>query len=272
MIWMKNKGILFVMAGIVSVGVLVTAYTDFYVKSQAGASVPQTMMAEAAQSDVTVPDTMAAAPEGAPAAPEAAPRAMAAGLEETMAGARAASEETAPGDSAEAASLDGAETESGSETVITPLDPPGPGSSMEKSVRIEQGGAGSSTLIVEKNALTDYQARLAELDSQIQKIREEGTESTTYSMKAAAENELKLWDSELNAVYNDILKRMSTEEAEKLVTEEREWMKKRDAMAVEAAKKSAGGTLEGLEYTASLALSTRERAYQLADLYVQVTE
>lgn len=271
MIWMKNKGILFVMAGIVSVGVLVTAYTDFYVKSQAGASAPQTMMAESPQNDVAVPDTMAA-PEGAPAAPEAAPRAMAAGLDETMAGARAAVEETAPGDSAEAASLDGAKTESGSETVITPLDPPGPGSSMEKSIRIEQGGASSSTLIVEKNVLTDYQARLAELDSQIQKIREEGTESTTYSMKAAAENELKLWDSELNAVYNDILKRMSTDEAEKLVTEEREWMKKRDAMAVEAAKKSAGGTLEGLEYTASLAMSTRERAYQLADLYVQVTE
>ena len=111
-----------------------------------------------------------------------------------------------------------------------------------------------------------------ELDAQIQKVREEETESTTYSMKTAAENELKLWDSELNTIYNDILDLLDEEETKEMIKQEREWMKERDALAVEAAKRSAGGTLEGLEYTASLAESTRQRAYELADLYTQLLE
>ncbi|MFR2849144.1 MAG: lysozyme inhibitor LprI family protein [Hungatella hathewayi] len=77
-----------------------------------------------------------------------------------------------------------------------------------------------------------------ELDLQIQKIKLE-TEATTYSMKTAAENELKLWDSELNNIYNDLLNyldenRPGTGGAEKVD-------RRRDGAVT--AKNSAGGTL-----------------------------
>lgn len=49
--------------------------------------------------------------------------------------------------------------------------------------------------------------------------------------------------------------------------QQRAWLKERDSAAVEAAKNSAGGSSESLEYTASLAESTRARAYELAELY-----
>lgn len=112
-----------------------------------------------------------------------------------------------------------------------------------------------------------YLTRLDDLDAQIQKMRSEETDSTTYSMKSAAENELKLWDNELNTIYSVILKQMNEDESKKLVEEERAWMKERDSLATDAAQKYSGGTIEELEYTASLAESTKARAYELVETY-----
>lgn len=260
---MKNKGILFVMAGIIAVGVLVTTCTSFYVEKQAGSA--QSIVAEVAEIHASTDmETLAGA--------------MPADVEEAMPGARAAMGDIAAAtevtdESSKESDSDLAVETSPETDMISPLDNPVPEAGQMQGTTTEEGvAANKSLMIVEQTAKTDYRARMTELDSQVLKIREEGTESTNYSLKTAAENELKLWDSELNAVYNDILNQVNEEEAANLVTEERDWMKKRDALAVEAAKKSAGGTLEGLEYTASLAASTRDRAYQLADVYEQVVQ
>lgn len=113
-----------------------------------------------------------------------------------------------------------------------------------------------------------YEKRLTELDAQIQKMRAEETDSTTYSMKSAAVNEYKLWDNELNAIYAVVLEQLDEEQGKALVLEEREWIKKRDEAAMENAKKYSGGTMEGIEYTASLAATTRARAYELVNEYL----
>lgn len=118
-----------------------------------------------------------------------------------------------------------------------------------------------------------YLKRLKELDAQIQKSRETQNVSNTASntlAKNAASNELKLWDSELNTIYNEILKTLNEKQTQELVAAERQWMKSRDAAAVEAAKNSAGGSLESVEYTASLAETTRTRAYELVNQYASV--
>ncbi len=118
-----------------------------------------------------------------------------------------------------------------------------------------------------------YVKRLQDLDSQIQKNREnQPGANVNASVKSAAANELKLWDSELNDIYNAILERLEKEESEALVKEEREWLKERDVLAMEAAKKSAGSSNESIEYTFSLVESTRKRAYELAERYGQVLE
>ncbi len=118
-----------------------------------------------------------------------------------------------------------------------------------------------------------YVKRLQDLDSQIQKNRENQTgANVNASVKSAAANELKLWDSELNDIYNAILERLEKEESEALVKEEREWLKERDVLAMEAAKKSAGSSNESIEYTFSLVESTRKRAYELAERYGQALE
>lgn len=243
---MKNRGIWIVIAGIIASGILITTGNSIFLKKQQNetsvmvydAPVPETTAAAAEDSgEAPVTARMEAEPEteSAPNQETEAPSVMISPLE------TAAAPEAAAGAAAEA-----------------PMGP-GPREAYEDYAIAEAPEV-------------DYRSRLNELDLQIQRIRSEETESTTYSMNTAAENELKLWDSELNTIYNDILNYLDEEQKRQLVTEEREWMRERDAKAVEAAKKSAGGTLEGLQYTASLAESTRARAYELADFYEQVSK
>lgn len=115
-----------------------------------------------------------------------------------------------------------------------------------------------------------YQKHLENLDEQIKKIREESVDSNTYSMKALADKELKLWNLEQNTIYETIAQKLSDEDKKSLEASQQAWIKSRDAKAEEAAKKYSGGTLEGLEYTASLAESTRARAYDLVKEYMEV--
>lgn len=244
---MKNRGIWIVIAGIIASGILITAGNSIFLEKQQNETAVMAYNAPA-------PETTAADAKDFGDAPE-------------IARMEAAPEmESVPDQKAEASSV-----------MISPLE----------TAAVPEAAAGADTselpngpgpleayedYAIAEETRVNYRSRLDELDLQIQRIRSEETESTTYSMNTAAENELKLWDSELNTIYNDILNYLDEEEKRQLVTEEREWMRERDAKAVEAAKKSAGGTLEGLQYTASLAESTRTRAYELADFYEQVSK
>ena len=160
--------------------------------------------------------------------------------------------ETLSGDSEAAADDDAAMAEAaGEETVLSPLAA-APGSS------------------VSEEALTaeDYRKKLEDVDRIVKDLREtDGTANTTDSVKNIAEDEYRLWDTELNRVYQAVISAMSENEAEKLRSEERQWIRSRDQMAKQAAAKLKGGTMESLEYTASLSVSTRERAYELLEDY-----
>lgn len=113
----------------------------------------------------------------------------------------------------------------------------------------------------------DYQKRLEEIDALIADMKQSELMSNTDSISNVADYEYKLWDSELNRIYQALIKAMSPEEAEALKAEERSWLRTRDQAADQAASKYKGGTMERLEYAASLAASTRTRAYELLEEY-----
>lgn len=144
------------------------------------------------------------------------------------------------------------------ETVsISPLDPE---PSVSGQLTVDAG--------TEAESLSYYRSRLAELENRIQKNREKQNVSNSSNLaKSLADSELKLWDNELNLIYGEIKDALDDDEAAELIEEERAWIRERDRKAVEAAKASAGGSLESVEYTASLAESTRARAYELLDRY-----
>ena len=113
----------------------------------------------------------------------------------------------------------------------------------------------------------DYQKRLEEIDALIAGMKQSDLMSNTDSMSSVADYEYKLWDSELNRIYQALIQAMSQEEAETLKAEERSWLRTRDQAANQAASKYKGGTMERLEYAAALAISTRTRAYELLEEY-----
>ena len=97
-----------------------------------------------------------------------------------------------------------------------------------------------------------YTDRLRNLDSQIQKMQEQETDSNVYSAKTSAETQL--------TVYNALLEALPQEEAQSLANEERDWLKKRESDAADSSGKSGNS----LSYASSMVNQTRERAYELA--------
>ncbi|WP_027643978.1 lysozyme inhibitor LprI family protein [Enterocloster clostridioformis] len=125
---------------------------------------------------------------------------------------------------------------------------------------------GARTREYKASLIVDYRKRLEDLDTQILKMREEETDSNVYSIKTSAETELKLWEGELNSIYNALMEMLSQGDAAKLASEQQEWLKNRDARAAESSGRNSG-SMEGISYAATLVSLTRDRAYELAGRY-----
>lgn len=116
--------------------------------------------------------------------------------------------------------------------------------------------------------LAEYERRLPELDVQIEAIRNSETDNSTINLvKTTAQTELRIWEREMDGIYRIICESLDDEAAEALKKEQQEWIKQRNSKAEAAAKKNSGGTLESVDYIASAAASTRERAYELLKTY-----
>ena len=142
----------------------------------------------------------------------------------------------------------------------------------EDEVPVEQMPISPLTGAKENGAKTvlaiDYRQRLMDLDSQIQKMREQETDSNVYSIKTSAETELRMWEGELNSIYNALLELLPQEDAARLASEQQEWLKTRETRAAENTGKS-GGSVDRIGYSATMASLTRDRAYELAGRYEQ---
>ncbi|MCA1040063.1 DUF1311 domain-containing protein [Bacillus infantis] len=96
----------------------------------------------------------------------------------------------------------------------------------------------------------------------------EAADSSTYALKKVENDRWEIWDDRLNEIYGVLQDRLPAEEMESLREEQRDWLKERDARALEASLKYKGGTQEHLEYVAVLANLTEERCYELVETYM----
>ena len=232
---MKDKRIWIVIGCILVIGTGVTHYTKYYVNSQGAAMMAEiTAGAEETAASSFAPalgqlDTETGGADAGMAAGRAAPAtppAMADAAEETM-----ASDTAGSAGAGEGAAV--SETASEKDMPISPL-------------------TGARTREYKASRIVDYRKRLEDLDTQILKMREE--------------TELKLWEGELNSIYNALMEMLSQEDAAKLASEQQEWLKNRDARAAESSGRNSG-SMEGISYAAALVSLTRDRAYELAGRY-----
>lgn len=111
---------------------------------------------------------------------------------------------------------------------------------------------------------------LQDLDEQIARSHTGDQDTTTNSMKAAAENERKLWDAQLDKFLDKLERKLPAKEKEQLFSAQREWMRERESTAVAISKKQSGGALQELEYNLSIKETTRTRAYELVKQYEEI--
>lgn len=118
-----------------------------------------------------------------------------------------------------------------------------------------------------RTQLARIQERLVQVEAQIARIRSSDTDSNVYNVKNLAQSELKIWERELDAVYDLLMDSLREEEAEELKKEQQSWLEKASNNAREAASKKSGGSMESVEYTAAMAEAARARVYELLELY-----
>lgn len=278
---MKDKRIWIVIGCILVIGTSVTRYTQFYVVSQATALETTAGMAQetaAAGEDGLSPDTEMQAK--APDLGESMASAAGQGGGIQIPGAQAPRMYGAgtPGGVSDAPMAGMARAEAGEEAAAPEAEA---APSLEEKEYISEAGPSQDEIAEDEAPISpltggrireekaylpsDYRKRLEDLDTQIQKMREGEMDSNVYSIKTSAGTELKMWESELNTIYNALLEMLPQEDAAGLAAEQQEWLKSRDARAVESGK--GGGSMEGIGYTSTLVSLTRDRAYELAGRY-----
>lgn len=124
--------------------------------------------------------------------------------------------------------------------------------------------AKESEVLSEKD---EYIARLDKLNEVLENTFNNLSDTTTIGMNNAKNQELTQWDNELNKIYRMLREKLPEDEFIILRDEERQWIVDRDEKANAAAAKYEGGTLAGLEYLRVQVNTTKERTYELVDLY-----
>ena len=131
-------------------------------------------------------------------------------------------------------------------------------------------GAAPGTAAAGIRTEEEFRRRLEEVDELVESRRDSDAAATAESLRRQADYEFRLWEEERSRIVQAILGVLGDEEAAAFQSAEQEWLRERDVTARQAAGRFPGGAMEELEYTASLAVTTRERAYALLDGYGSV--
>lgn len=122
--------------------------------------------------------------------------------------------------------------------------------------------------IVEESKKQTYLDKLDNIKSGLKDL-DKLYAGNTIEMKSAANQEYERWDAALNEIYGVLKTQLSATEMNALEKEEIQWIKDKDAKALKAAAEFAGGTGEQLQYTASIASTTKDRCYELVNKYMK---
>jgi uncharacterized protein YecT (DUF1311 family) len=113
-----------------------------------------------------------------------------------------------------------------------------------------------------------YLKKLNDIQAKIDKDYNFDDANTTSEMRNASGAQYRMWDDELNEIYNELRKILPSAQMEKLKEEEIKWIAQKESDAKKSTDKVKGGTLEPVNYSLSLADSTKKRCYELVNNYL----
>ena len=124
----------------------------------------------------------------------------------------------------------------------------------------EQGFYGINIIANIHDQLQTAEETIAAMDAYLE------THYTQADMNMHAEEEYRIWDDLLNQLWQVLKKVLPEEEMRQLTNEELQWIKDKEAAALEAAAEYEGGSMYPMVYSGTLTQLTRERVYELLEL------
>lgn len=120
-------------------------------------------------------------------------------------------------------------------------------------------------LISKKNEFLDALNRLEmELEDSLKDKYDSGV---TSDMIEAASTECEKWDDMLNDIYKYLTKNLNEKDMDNLKSEQSDWIKLRDKKAKESNDEFEGGSFAAVNELSSLKETTKERCYELVNIY-----
>lgn len=119
------------------------------------------------------------------------------------------------------------------------------------------------------NYKKNLKSRMEKIEEKYQDLIDNGT---TDSMLSDTESLTNEWDRELNIVYNLVLDQLNSGEKEKVRSQQRQWLKTRDAKVKKAENDEEDPKMALFDAAGTKLEITKERALKLAEMFDELNE
>ena len=120
-------------------------------------------------------------------------------------------------------------------------------------------------------AKSEYLQKMKKIDNESEKLDKEyetDRGSTQGGMNIISGKQAKLYDDELNQIYDYLKQNLSKEKAKELEKSEMAWIKEKESNIAEIKKQYEGGSVTPLMVNSEVAKESKERCYYLIDNYM----
>ncbi|WLR42746.1 lysozyme inhibitor LprI family protein [Bacillus carboniphilus] len=115
-----------------------------------------------------------------------------------------------------------------------------------------------------------YNDKLDEVENSVRVLESKLQKSETQTEMNELQADIhQMWDDALNEIYGVLKGQLTNNEFRKLREEQLNWINERDAIAEEEASVYQGGSLETFQLLNTKAKLTKERCYELVDIYMK---
>ena len=119
------------------------------------------------------------------------------------------------------------------------------------------------------NYKKNLKSRMEKIEKKYQDLIDNGT---TDSMLSDTESLTNEWDRELNIAYNLVLDQLNSSEKEKVRSQQRQWLKSRDAKVKEAESDEEDPKMALFDAAGTKLEMTKKRALKLAEMFDELNE
>ena len=121
-------------------------------------------------------------------------------------------------------------------------------------------------------AKSEYLKKMKKIDSESEKLDKEYDSdrgSTQAGMNGISGEQAKLYDNELNQIYDYLKQNLSKEKSKELEKSEMAWIKEKESNIAEIKKQYEGGSVTPLMVNSEVAKESKERCYSFIDNYMK---